>query len=106
MKKMRLILNLGAALLLGSTQAHAQDAAAGEAAYQSVCKNCHGPTAKGMASFPKLAGTTAEYLEGRLKQYRAGEQVGANTALMRPHAEGLSDEDIANLAAYISTTFE
>jgi len=100
------LIKIGAALLLCSTHAGAQDVAAGETAYQSVCRNCHGPTAKGMASFPKLAGSTVEYLEERLQQYRAGEQVGANTALMRPHAVDLSDEDIANLAAYIATSFE
>ncbi len=84
----------------------AQDLPAGESLYQSVCKNCHGPTAKGLASFPKLAGYTAEYLTERLEQYRAGEKLGPNTALMKPNATGLSDEDIANLAAYIATTFE
>ena len=92
--------------LTGAGGANAQDAAAGETLYQSVCKNCHGPTAKGMASFPKLAGNTAEYLSTRLERYRAGEKVGPNTALMRPHAKELSDEDIAALAEYIATAFE
>ena len=91
---------------LGAFPAHAEDVAAGEALYQSVCKNCHGPTAKGMASFPKLAGHSADYLSERLEQYRAGEKVGPNTALMQPMATGLSDEDIAALAAYIATSFD
>ena len=77
------------------------DVAAGEALYQGGCRNCHGPTAKGMASFPKLVGHDAGYLTGRLEQYRSGEQVGPNTALMKPQAVNLSDEDIANLAAYL-----
>ena len=42
------------------------DVAAGEEIYQGVCKNCHGPTAKGMASFPKLAGLAPEHLVARL----------------------------------------
>jgi len=104
--KIQALTGLAVAILLCAGHAGAQDVAAGEAAYQSVCRNCHGPTAKGMASFPKLSGNSADYLEGRLKQYRAGEQVGYNTALMRPHAAELSDEEIANLAAYIATTFE
>ena len=106
MKRTLLLSGVGAILLLGSVQARAQEDVSGEALYQSVCKNCHGPTAKGMASFPKLAGRTAEYLAERLGQYRAGETVGPNTALMRPHAAELSDEDIEKLAAYIATTFE
>ena len=84
----------------------APDVAAGETLYQAVCRNCHGPKAKGMASFPKLTGFDAEHLTMRLEQYRAGETVGPNTPLMAPMAVGLSDEDIANLAAYITETFD
>lgn len=84
----------------------AADLSAGSEIYQSVCRNCHGPTAKGMASFPKLAGNDAEYLAIMLQEYRSGETVGYNTALMAPHAKELSDADIANLASYIATEFE
>lgn len=97
------IFSVVAVAMLGAVQVRAQDSSAGEELYQSVCKNCHGPTARGMASFPKLAGQPTDYLMARLQQYRADEKVGPNTALMQPHATGLSDEDIANLAAYIST---
>lgn len=92
--------------LTGANAANAQDAAAGETLYQDVCKNCHGPTAKGMASFPKLVGNDAGYLVGRLEQYRAGEKVGPNSALMMPVASELSDKDIAALAKYITTAFD
>ncbi len=93
------------ALTLGA--AHAQDdgAAAAERKYAEVCKTCHGPTGKGMASFPRLAGRDADYITSRLQQYRAGEKVGPNSALMMPHAAQLTDDEIANLAAYISSTF-
>lgn len=102
----------GALLLVGSiamvvaVPAGAQDTSAGETLYQKDCRSCHGPTAKGMASFPKLAGHSAEYLSDRLEQYRAGEKVGPNSALMIPRAAKLSDDDIANLATYIATAFE
>jgi len=86
---------------LATTAADAQDALAGEEIYQGVCRNCHGPTAKGMASYPKLAGRSAEYLSDRLVTYRAGEKVGYNSALMIPQAQKLSDADIANVVAYI-----
>lgn len=82
------------------------DLAAAKTTYKSVCKNCHGPTAAGMASFPKLAGRDADYITSRLKRYRAGEEVGPNSPLMIPHAKKLSDSDIAGLAAYISETFQ
>ena len=86
--------------------ATAADPAAGETLYAGVCRNCHGPTAKGMASFPKLAGRPADYLTERLVQYRSGEKVGPNTPLMAPHAADLSDRDIADLAAFIAALGE
>lgn len=92
--------------VLGAVQAVAQDVAEGEKIYQSECKSCHGPKAQGMASFPKLAGNSIEHIVMRLKQYRAGEKVGPNTPLMAPRAIDLSDDDIANIATFIVTTFE
>ena len=79
------------------------DLSAGETLYKKSCKNCHGPTAKGMASFPKLTGNSAEYLIDRLTRYRDGEKFGPNTPLMMPQAANLSNADIANIANYIST---
>lgn len=93
-------------LLFSPTDSLAQNVPTGKEHYQKVCKNCHGSKAQGMASFPKLAGRNADYLEKRLKQYRAGEKVGANSALMQPHAVNLSDSEIANIAAYIALNFD
>ena len=67
----------------------AGDAAAG-ATKIAVCAACH------------LAGQWAPYLESALKAYRAGERTGGMTAMMAPQAANLSDEDIADIAAYYS----
>ncbi len=88
------------------TPLQAADQEAGKTLYSNNCAQCHGPTAKGMASFPSLAGRDANYLKSRLETYRAGERVGANSALMIPNARDLSDEDIANLSEFISQNFE
>jgi len=88
---------------LGLAQAQAADTAVGKNLYASNCAHCHGPTAKGMASFPSLAGREANYIQSRLETYRAGEKVGANSSLMIPNARNLSDDDIANLAAFLSS---
>lgn len=93
-------------LALGMANAHAQDASAGEALYKKACAHCHGKEGKGMGAFPSLTGHDADYIASRLETYRAGEKVGANSALMIPNAKGLSDEDISNLAAYISSSFK
>lgn len=89
-----------------SSDESTRDVAAGEAIYEDSCRNCHGPEARGMASFPQLAGSDESYLISRLEQYRAGEKVGSNSALMIPMARDLSDQDIANVAAFIATTFD
>ncbi|MBS3800190.1 MAG: c-type cytochrome [Thioalkalivibrio sp.] len=94
----------GAAVMLSAT-AQAGDVQAGQAKYQSVCLSCHGAEGQGQAIFPALVGQDAEYVADKLKRYRAGEEVGEHTALMRPHAQALSDDDIANLAAYIESEF-
>ena len=79
------------------------DIAAGEALYKKECRGCHGPTAKGLASFPKLVGQTAEYLADRVERYRAGEKFGPNTALMAPRAKRLDDQNIIDIAHFIAS---
>lgn len=73
--------------------------------FAEVCSKCHGPTGRGMASFPRLSDKDKDYLADRLRQYRAGEMVGPNTPLMMPHAVNLTDAEIDGLAAYIATAF-
>ncbi|MEW6765019.1 MAG: c-type cytochrome [Pseudomonadota bacterium] len=82
--------------------AAAGDAAAGKAKY-ATCAACHGANGEGSGAFPKLAGLSAGDAETKLKKYRAGEQVGPMTSMMAPNASGLSDADIANLAAHIAS---
>ena len=94
-----------AALTLDTAQAQDTDTGAAEKIYAEVCANCHGPTGRGMASFPRLSGRDAGYIASRLKQYRAGEKVGPKSPLMIPNATNLSDAEITNLAAYISQNF-
>lgn len=91
-----------AVTLFAAPQAGAQDIDAGQGLYREACRQCHGPTAKGMGSFPRLTGKPVELLVERLETYRAGERVGPNSALMMPVAKELSDADIANLAAFIA----
>jgi cytochrome c553 len=103
--KLLMLLTISSTLALGLAEAHAGDAKAGEKKYQQNCVTCHGKAGKGMASFPSIAGRDKAYISDRLTKYRAKEKVGPNTAVMLSWAENLSDDDIANLAEYISTTF-
>lgn len=77
------------------------DKAAGEERYKKTCINCHGPAGKGVASYPKISGNEVSYTKSKLETYRKGIKVGPNSALMFMFAKPLSDEEIANLAAYL-----
>ncbi|MDG6772817.1 c-type cytochrome [Thiomicrorhabdus sp. ZW0627] len=67
-----------------------------------TCVGCHGPNGEGGVG-PKLAGQSKADIASKLAKYKAGEQMGAMTAMMAPMASGLSDDDIQAVADYIST---
>ena len=70
----------------------------------TVCAGCHGMDGIGVApGFPNLAGQDELYLKAQLTAFREKTRTGGQSALMYAMAAGLSDEDIANLAAYFSS---
>ncbi len=69
--------------------------------YAAKCASCHGDMGQGVAGNPKLAGLSPADIESKLKDYRAGKQMGAKTAIMASAAKRLSDEEISALAAYL-----
>jgi len=77
------------------------DPVAGEKRYGESCINCHGPAGKGAASYPKISGKEVSYVTAMLETYRDGIEVGPNSSLMIMMAMPLTDEEIANLAAYL-----
>lgn len=50
--------------------------------------------------WPKLAGQHANYIEKQLKEFKAGDR---SNAMMAPMAAPLSEQDVADLAAYFSS---
>lgn len=69
------------------------------------CVGCHGPRGGGGVG-PRLAGQSADALMRKLKDYKAGKQMGPQTAMMAPIAQGLSDADIEAVANYIAKNFK
>ncbi len=63
-----------------------------------ACAACHGidGVAK-MPHVPNIAGESTIYLEKQLKAFRSGER---HDPMMSIIAEGLSDDDIANISAW------
>lgn len=82
----------------------AGDAEAGRAKATTVCAACHGQNGKAaIPMYPNLAGQNEAYLVNALKAYRAKERTGGNAPIMQAQAAALSDDEIANLAAYFSS---
>ncbi|MBZ9611387.1 c-type cytochrome [Rheinheimera maricola] len=89
---------IGLLLLAGTTQA--ADIAAGKAK-AAVCAACHGGNGISIIpDYPNLAGQKVKYLESSIKAYRDGER---KNPIMSPMAAGLSDADVANIAAYFAS---
>lgn len=86
-------------LLLASSPVMAADIAAGKAK-SVVCAACHGAT--GVSAnpiWPNLAGQKEMYLAKQIKAFRDGVR---KDPTMAPMVAGLTDDDIANLAAYFA----
>ena len=88
-------------LLFFSSVSFGGDKIAGEKRFNKTCINCHGPAGKGVASYPKVSGNKITYTTAKLKAYRSGIKQGPNSSLMIMFAKPLTDEEIANLAAYL-----
>ena len=90
-----------AALLCGANAARAQDAQRGSHKV-AMCQGCHQIVGY-QADFPmvykvpKIAGQDAQYIVSALTEYRSGDR---KFPTMRAIAEPLSDQDIADIAAY------
>ncbi|MEQ1440394.1 c-type cytochrome [Fontimonas sp. SYSU GA230001] len=94
-------LALAAAFLVPA--AHAEGSAEAGRVKASTCMGCHGipkynnayPTYR----VPKLGGQSPAYLEAALKAYKSGERPHGT---MHAQAATLSDQDIADVAAFLA----
>ena len=103
MRKLNLLTLAAILATTCSLNAFAGDAAQGKAK-AAICAACHGADGKAIIDgYPNLAGQNEAYLVSSINAYKAGERKGGNAAIMNPMAANLSDEDIANLAAYYNS---
>ncbi len=67
-----------------------------------ACADCHGKDGNTPLdpSYPLLGGQYADYIEHALVAYRDGQR---EHALMSPQAKGLTDKQIADVAAYFAS---
>ncbi|REL31428.1 c-type cytochrome [Thalassotalea euphylliae] len=97
MKKMTLAIATAAMMV---APAFAGDVAAGKAK-SAMCAACHG--AEGISAipmYPNLAGQKEAYIAKQLKDFKSGAR---KDPVMAPMAMGLTDADVANLAAYYAS---
>ena len=78
------------------------NAGAGKAKAQQVCAACHGADGNKTLdnTYPKLAGQYPDYLSKALHDYKSGTR---KNAIMAGQAQGLTDQEIADLAAYFGS---
>ena len=71
-----------------------------------ACVDCHGAAGNAPIdpTYPKLGGQYHDYIAHSLQMYRDGDRAGSPTSdLMANQAHDLTDQQIADLAAYFGT---
>jgi cytochrome c553 len=68
-----------------------------------ACAVCHGVGLKGLGPIPNLAGRSPSYLARQMYDIKLGTRRGAMSALMGPVVANLSDSDIVDVIAYVSS---
>jgi len=67
----------------------------------AMCSACHGASGISAAeAYPNLAGQHADYITKQLKAFKSGER---QDPVMAPMAMGLSEQDMADVAAYFAS---
>ncbi len=97
----KLVAALSLVAFLGSASAFAAGSVSAGQAKSATCGACHGMDGNSPSpEWPNLAGQHAGYIESQLRAFKTGQRTND---LMSPMAMILSDEDMADLAAYFSS---
>jgi cytochrome c553 len=67
------------------------------------CATCHGADLKGLGPVPGIAGRSPSYLVRQMYDMQSGARHGEWADLMKPVVARLGDEDLVNIAAYVSS---
>jgi len=99
---MRFVVAIVFSLTLALSGSAYADAAAGQSTYSAKgCIGCHGAGGKSpVPTYPSLKGKGAAFVRKTLADFRSGAR---KDPIMKKMAEGLSDDDIDNLADYIGS---
>jgi cytochrome c553 len=67
------------------------------------CTICHGDGLRGLGNVPRIAGLHPIYVARQLIYFKEGARNGVDAALMKKTTATLTDEDIIDLSAYVSS---
>lgn len=70
--------------------------------FANACSSCHGPSAEGSSTYPRLANKKREYLKNKLLAFRAGKAKSVSQQMMSQFANKLTDKDINDLSLFLS----
>ena len=99
------VLAIGCTLFISNVAWAGGDVEAGKVK-AALCAGCHGLSGEGKAAangqpaFPRLAGQIESYAAKAIADYQSGARTDV---LMGAISKGLTDADIANLAAYFAS---
>jgi cytochrome c553 len=99
MKSSYVLIAATALALAAAGPAYSGDAAAGEALAKK-CTACHGADGKGKKDNPPIAGMAEAQFIQDMNDFKSGKKESKS---MQRTTKKLSDEDIANLAAYFGS---
>jgi len=69
----------------------------------NACTTCHGPDLRGLGPVPGIAGRSPSYLARQMYDIQVGARHGEWSELMKPVVAKLTNEDMVNIAAYVSS---
>jgi cytochrome c553 len=95
----KLIIAMMFILMMAAGSAIAGGDAANGKTLSVDCADCHGDDGLGYEDVPAIAGMDAAKLANKLADF----QSGASESEMVDYVEGLSDQDLLDLAAYYAT---
>ncbi|ASP17063.1 c-type cytochrome [Neisseria sp. 23W00296] len=80
------------------------DVAKGKQIAQTVCAACHAADGNsGISTYPKLSAQHAKYIAVETAAIKDGKRTTGGAAAMKPMVMSLSEQDIANVAAFYAT---
>ena len=104
MNRLQLLGLTVAATFLATASAHAEGDKATGRKLVYTCNGCHGvvgyENAYPQYPVPKIAGQNQQFIVNALHEYKSGER---NHPTMTAQAQSLSDKDIDDIAAYLSS---